>query len=181
MKAKTIIYLIPFLLYISCKEKRTIDNSKSIELTKEQFKFSGDTTNDIFNKYNFTMTRTHYSDSTFTDSPLICSSDTAKICSLTFKRKNGFWYVKTNNEWQEFYNPKENLLMLVYFKEQKFTLKPIGTNLEYNKKTLLGFIKDDLYVYTCDNSNLYFDPDFGVVAIDGNETLVREDYKNRNE
>jgi len=181
---KTLSIIITLFLLTSCSDdKFPQDNLSDIKVTsKEKIKFSVDTATDspLYDNYNFVMTRTHYSDSSFNDSGLICSSDTATACSLTFKKNNGFWYVKTPDGWQEFYNPKDSLLKVVYFKAAKFILKPVGQNLAYNKKALLGFISEPLYVYTSHNSNLFFDKDFGVVVIDGDVTLFREDFKNKN-
>lgn len=166
---------------ISCDNKSRQDNSKPITvISKEQFRFAADTTNSRpFHDFDFTMTRTNYSDSSFTDGPLICSNDTADVCKLTFKVINGFWYVKTDDDWQEFYSPKDSLLKVVYFKKQKFILKPIGERQLYNKKELLGLAKEDLYVYTSHENILFFHPDFGIVTIGRHEQLIRSDFKDQ--
>lgn len=166
---------------ISCDNKPQPDNSEAITvISKEQYKFVADTTNGRpINDFGFIMTRTNYSDSSFTDGPLICSDDTANICKLIFKVTKGFWYVKTDEDWQEFYNPKDSLLKVVYFKKQKFILKPIGEHQLYNKRELLGLEKEDLYVYTSHENILFFHPDFGIVTIGRHEQLIRTDFKEK--
>ena len=48
--------------------------------------------------------------------------------------------------------------------------------MNYNGFELYGFIKDILYVYTSDNSTLWFEPNCGVVIIEGDDDLVRQDF-----
>jgi hypothetical protein len=130
-----------------------------------------------YGRFDFTSTRTNVNDSVFIDSGLLCSSDTAKVCSITFKKIGLEWFVKVDGQWQEFYNPIDSLIKVVYFKNEKFILKPIGHSMTYDGISLLGFIKEDLYVYSSHKSTLWFDPNLGVVIIDGDEQLVRQDFK----
>lgn len=175
---KLILSICLLTVLISCNNKSRQDNAKNIiVISKEQFRFAADTTNGRpFPDFDFTMTRTNYSDSSFTDGPLICSDDTSNDCKLTFNVVNGFWYVKTDDDWQEFYSPVDSLLKVVYFKKQKFILKPIGENRFYNNKKLLGLAKEDLYVYSPHENILFFHQDFGIVAI-GRQQLIRTDFK----
>jgi hypothetical protein len=79
--------------------------------------------------------------------------------------------------WQEFYNPNDSSIKVVYFKKEKFILKPIGHSLTYEGVSLLGFIKENLYVYSSHNSTFWFEPNLGVVIIDGDEQLIRQDFE----
>ncbi len=126
--------------------------------------------------FDFSSTRTIINDTIFIDSRLLCSSDTAKVCSITFKKIKLAWFVMVDGQWHEFYNPVDSSIKVVYFKNEKFILKPIGHSMNYNGVSLLGFIKEDLYVYTSHTSTLWFDPNLGVVIIDGDEELIRQDF-----
>jgi hypothetical protein len=178
MHNRLIIFLSFLVVLTSCDNKSRPNNSQTIKVvSKENRRFISDTTNGKpLNDFDFTTTRINYSDSSFTDLGLICSDDTASACSLTFKIDKGFWFVKTDTDWQEFYNPNDSLLKVVYFKKQKFILKPIGEHLIYNNKDLHGFVKEDLYVYSSHENILYFHPDFGVVVIGRQASLIRSDF-----
>ncbi|OYU96549.1 MAG: hypothetical protein CFE21_09195 [Bacteroidetes bacterium B1(2017)] len=126
--------------------------------------------------FDFTSTRTIINDTVFIDSGLLCSSDTAKICSITFKKIKLAWFVMVDGQWQEFYNPVDSSIKVVYFKNEKFILKPIGNSLKYDGVSLFGFIKEELYVYSSHITTLWFDPNLGVVIIDGDEQLIRQDF-----
>ena len=82
-----------------------------------------------------------------------------------------------DGKWQEFFNPVDNSIKVVYFQNEKFILKPIAHSMNYDGISLLGFIREDLYVYTSHTSTLWFDPNLGVVIIDGDEQLIRQDFK----
>ena len=129
------------------------------------------------NMFNFTSTRTYINDTVFTDSGLLCSADTAISCAITFKKVKSTWFVKTGEQWQEFFNPADGLIKLIYFKDEKFILKPIGHSMDYNGINLYGFIKEELYVYSSHNSTLWFEPNLGIVIIEGDEQLIRQDFK----
>lgn len=180
MFTKLSMFFCLLLGLFSCNKKSRQDNGQPTKIiSKQEIRFEEETKKGEPFDFDFTMVRTNYSDSSFTDGPLICSDDTAEVCKLNFKVLDGFWYIKADNEWQEFYNPQDSLLKVVYFRNEKFILKPIGHSLIYNKKVLWGFEKEDLYVYTSEPNVLYFHPDFGVVAIGYNQTLVRVDFKEK--
>lgn len=130
-----------------------------------------------YGRFDFTSTRTNLNDTIFIDSGLLCSSDTAKVCSITFKKIELHWFVNVEGQWQEFYNPNDSSIKVVYFKYEKFILKPIGHSMTYEGVSLLGFIKENLYVYSSDNSIFWFEPNLGVVIIDGDEQLIRQDFE----
>ncbi len=129
-----------------------------------------------YGQLNFTSTRTIVNDTVFIDSGLLCSSDTAKVCSITFKKIKLAWFVMVDGIWQEFFNPVDSLIKVVEFKNEKFILKPIGHSMNYNGVNLFSFIKEDLYVFTNHTSTLWFDPSLGVVVIEGDEQLIRQDF-----
>ena len=129
-----------------------------------------------FDRFNFTSTRTFLNDTIFADSGILCSEDTAVSCAITFKKIETTWYVKADGQWQEFFSPVDSLIKVIYFKNEKYILKPIRQSMNYNGFELYGFIKDILYVYTSDNSTLWFEPNCGVVIIEGDDDLVRQDF-----
>lgn len=139
----------------------------------QQFEYIGE----YDKSFNFTSTRTFHNDSIFTDSGLLCSEDTSPICAIMFKKVNSIWYIKADSTWQEFFNPKDSLIKVVYFKSKKFILKPLGHSLTHNGIKLFGFVHEELYVYSGHTSNLWFEPNLGVVIIEGNEILTREDFR----
>lgn len=163
------------LICINCVRKSNPDIVNK-PLLQKQFEFHS---NDSFPGYNFTMTRQYFADSSFKDSGLLCQADTAEVCAIVFKKADNFWYVRTPDGWHEFYNPTDSLLQVVYFKEARYILKPVEHDVNYNKRILKGFIKEDLYVHSSHNSYLYFDPEFGVVLIEGDGLLVRNDFEKR--
>jgi len=130
-----------------------------------------------YGRFDFTSTRTYINDTVFIDSGLLCSSDTAKVCSITFKKVKLAWFVNVDGQWQEFYNPIDSSIKVVYFKNEKFILKPIGHSMNFEGISLLGCIKEDLYVYSSHTGTLWFEPNLGLVIIDGNEQLIRQDFK----
>lgn len=125
----------------------------------------------------FTSTRTKINDSVFIDGGLLCSSDTAKVCSITFKKIKLAWFVMVDGQWQEFYNPDDSSIKVVYFKKEDFILKPIGKSMKFNSVPLYGFTNEALYVMSSHKSELWFDPNLGVVRIDGEyEYYIRQDF-----
>lgn len=120
--------------------------------------------------------RIFLNDSVFVDYGILCSDDTAEICSITFKKIKSNWFIKANNEWQEFFNSTDSLIKVVYFKNEKFILKPIGHSIDYNDIELFGFIKEDLYVYVSDINTFWFEPNSGIVIIDGGNKFIRNDF-----
>jgi len=132
--------------------------------------------------FNSISTRTFINDSVFIDSGLLCASDTAKVCSITFKKIGINWYVNADGEWQEFYSTTDSLIKVVYFRKEKFILKPIGHSFQYVKTNLIGFIKEELYSYSSEVNIFWFDPNYGVVIIEGNgdRRYVRQDFAKLN-
>lgn len=120
--------------------------------------------------------RIYENDSVFTDYGLLCQSDTSIKCALQFRQDKSGWYIKAGNEWQEFFTYSDSLVKVVYFKEWKFILKPIGHSTDYNGRQLWGFECEHLYGYSSDRNILWFDPKYGVVIIGDPFFCVREDY-----
>ncbi|MFC6999512.1 hypothetical protein [Rufibacter roseus] len=121
-------------------------------------------------------TRTYLTDSTFTDSGLLCNSAEEKECSITFKKRGKDWFVKANGEWQELYANEDSLIKVVYFKNEKFILKPTPDVNIFNGRELRGFTKEVLYVNTSHFTTYWFDPEFGIVIIEGENSFIRQDY-----
>lgn len=120
--------------------------------------------------------RMYENDSIFTDYGLLCQSDTSVKCAIQFRLGKAGWFVKAGNKWQEFFMFSDSLVKVVYFKEEKFLLKPIGHSMEYNGRQLWGFVHERLYVYSSETSILWFDPQYGVVVIGDPFVYIREDY-----
>jgi hypothetical protein len=82
-----------------------------------------------------------------------------------------------DGQWQEFYNPDDSSIKVVYFKKEDFILKPIGKSMKFNSVPLYGFTNEALYVMSSHKSELWFDPNLGVVMIDGEyEYYIRQDF-----
>jgi len=143
-----------------------------------EFKFQSEGDSWIDTMFNYTMTRTYINDSVFIDSPVFCASDTAKECAIQYKKIRTDWFIWADGVWQEFYSSQDSLIKVVYFKDEQYIFKPVGYSLVYNDIKLRGFIKEPLYVITCDNSTLWFHPDYGIVGIGDARLLIREDFKN---
>jgi hypothetical protein len=172
---KYIIILLSIFLLISCK---TENKNVSISiLSTQKFEFKNTDSIKLFD-HDFTMLRRQYSDSTFLDYPLLCSCDTCASCGLLFKKKNGDWYIKADDEWQEFFSSKDSLIKVVYFKKQKFILKPLANQQIFKDKYLFGFIQEHLYVNESHIPDMWFHPDYGVVVIGQGNELIRQDIIN---
>ncbi len=164
--------LLSLCLLISCK---TENIKVPISVTSTQ-KFEFKNTDSIMPyDHDIPMFRRHFSDSTFLDYPLLCSCDTCTSCGLLFKKKNGNWFIKADEEWQEFFSSKDSLIKVVYFKKQKFILKPLANHHIFNDKYLFGFIQERLYVNTSHIPDMWFHPDYGVIIIGQGNQFIRED------
>lgn len=127
--------------------------------------------------FNFISIKETYNDSSFSESGLLCSDDTASVCKLTFKVIKDYWYILADSSWQEFYNPLDSLIKVVYFRKEKFILKPTAETIVYNNEILLGFEKEELYVNSSERNLLFFNSKYGVVAVGRvNDLIVRKDF-----
>jgi len=127
---------------------------------------------------NFNVKRKIVNDSVFVEYGLICSSDTAEICSLKFSFNNKVWSIWDGDMWRIFYDNKKDSINTIVLKYTNRTIIPEKRIVIGNRSFASFSCPGNDVDFSTDNNSFGFSPIYGIVILENPMTYFkRSDFK----